>query len=189
VKLSIELTLIGGSSSVGKTTLADALADRCGAGVLHLDELVAMAGRTNSTIRFPAGIPDVWNRPVEGLRDGLIAKGEALTPLLHRVVSERLREGRRVVIEGEGIQPGHALQWADDRRVRAVFVVEEDEQRILDTLTVRGSSTPVPDTIRLKVARMNALYGSWLRTEAVRHGLRWLPSQPWATLLERFIGS
>lgn len=67
------LILIGGSSSVGKTTLAGALAARYRAEVLHIDELVAVAGRTDAAIRFPAGIPDVWNRSAEELRDGLIA--------------------------------------------------------------------------------------------------------------------
>lgn len=180
------LYLIGGSSSVGKTVLASAVADRLHAEILHLDELVGRM--TDPIIAFPAGISDVWDLPSQQLRDGLIAKGEALTPVLQDIVSEQVGE-RDTVIEGEGIHPGLARRWIGDRRVHCVFVVEEDVARLLETLRGRSGSPSITESVRLKVAGMNALYGSWLRREAMKYGLRCLPSQPWDTLPERFYDS
>jgi 2-phosphoglycerate kinase len=184
----VHVYLIGGSSSVGKTTLAEELRNRLGFSILRVDDLVK--GSPDPRIRFPQGVPNVWQRRPEELRDGLISKGEAIRPQLGSVIAGLLKDRRSSIVEGEGVQPQLALQWSADASVRFVFVVEEDENRLRETLSSRASGwkfEQLSSREQANVTGMNALYGSWLREEATTHGLSWTVAHPFATLADRVL--
>lgn len=187
------LFLIGGSSSVGKSTVAGRLAERFAMEVVRVDELLHAV--TDPDAFFPGDIPSIRSLTAEQLCQRLISKGNALEPVLHDIASRILQEGRSAVVEGEGIQPQLALHWRGDGRVLCVLVIEEDAQRLAETLRVRISARKNPtdpwgseaESIQQKMGKVNALYGRWLRDEAGRYGTPWVPSQPWETLFERFL--
>ena len=183
--------LLGGSSSVGKTMLANDVAVQLNIAVLHGDEFVNASD--DPALRATGSRLDVENMSPRSLCHVLIAKGNALTPLLDRLIGSRLEERWQGIIEGEGIQPELALKLAHDQRVRCVFVIEENEERLLETLRFRptgnGEPRDMSSGIPAKAAHMDALYGRWLRQEASRHELRWVASQPFETLPTRFLAA
>lgn len=181
-----QLYLLGGSSSVGKTTAATEIAGRLGIALFHVDSLLSTF--SDPMITFPSGVPSVWQRPAEALRDGLIAKSHALEPHLTSIIAHHLMEGQSAVIEGEGITPRLASRWTSLPAVRCVIVVEDDAEHIHRTLLARsadGRFEQLPVSERWAVARMNALYGRWLRESAVAYGVPWVSSQPFQTLAEK----
>ena len=185
----VRIYLLGGSSSVGKTTLANHLAVQLNSAVLHVDDVVQASD--DPVLRAACSRLDVENMSPDNSCEVLIAKGEALTPLLDRLIQSHLQERWQGIIEGEGIQPELALKLAHDHLVRCAFVIEENEERLLETLRLRPTGNGAPrdmsSGIPAKAARMDARYGQWLRQEASRHELRWVPSQPFETLAARFL--
>jgi adenylate kinase family enzyme len=182
--------LIGGGSSVGKTTAAAELARR--GGLQHLEVDALRAEESHAAVHF-ASSPEVWQLGAETLRDRLIELGAALRPRILRLVSKQLALGVPTVIEGEGIAPS-LLESLTDRRVRMVFVAELNEKRLAETLANRPSTGA--DRFRLLdpagrqcVCRMNRLYGAWIAAEALARGLPCLPSQPWQDLADRIFAA
>lgn len=109
-----------------------------------------------------------------------------MRPALAEVVDAALATRRSVVLEGESLDPGLAERYVGDARVRSVFVVELDEERIARTLRARSTSFGrLTARERATVAATNAMYCRWLEAECARRGLACVASQPWATLAGR----
>lgn len=187
----IDIYMIGGSLSTGKTTLGDWAGATFGVDVMHVDDMVSSSD--DADLRAACARFDPESLSVEELCEVLVAKGDALTPLLAEYVTARLREGRPAVIEGEGIQPDLALRWAQDPRVRCVFLIEESGQRLFETLCRRSTQDGTPrnelSPLLRKVSEMDAQYGTWLRCEAEARGMPWIASHPFETLAHRFLAA
>jgi 2-phosphoglycerate kinase len=183
--------LIGGRSSVGKTTAAADLASRRGFQHVQVDAL--RAEELHPAVQFVGSSPEVWDLGPEALRDRLIEICEVLRPHILRIVSRQLALGVPAVVEGEGIEPS-LLESLTDSRVRLVFVAEVNEKRLAETLDDRPSAgaarfRQLGAARRQCVCRMNRLYGEWIEAEALRRGLPCLPSQPWKDLADRIFAS
>jgi 2-phosphoglycerate kinase len=200
--------LIGGSSGVGKTAVAQGLARLFGISALLVDD-IRLAIQQVTT---PAQIPDLHTfvsdqeaalLSPEQIRDGLIAVGRALVPALKIVVAHHVVvEGTGpVIVEGDGILPELAAQhrfgelkhfWGlqTEHEVRSVFLFEEDEQAILQSMHARGRGfQDLAAEEQRAMARSSWLYGQWLRDEAAARGLPLLPARPWDTLLDRVLAA
>jgi hypothetical protein len=177
---------IGGSASVGKTTLAADLADRLGlSNVAHVDDVIP---EFEADVRpsFLVSTPSVWCRSADWLRDELVEWTARLHPHIECLVSDALGRGGGT-IEGEGIGPRIARRWDGDV-VRVVYVVETDPDVLYRTFAGRTTGArflALSDTERRGVVEMNRRYGEWLRTAADAHGQPLVSSQPWTTLPER----
>ncbi|WP_020672891.1 hypothetical protein [Amycolatopsis nigrescens] len=171
---------IGGSSSVGKTTVAERLAARHGIDeVIHVDDL-----RTHD---LTASHEHSWLRPDAELLDALLASTTQLQSALAAELDRLSALGDSRIIEGEGIQPSLIHQYAH-RDCRVVYLVEPEEHLLWTTLATRPSNPrflALAPRERRGVVRMNHLYGQWLRMEAERYRQPWLSSQPWNTLDHR----
>ncbi|RZQ62784.1 hypothetical protein [Amycolatopsis suaedae] len=171
---------IGGSSSVGKTTVAERLAARHGVGeVVHVDDL-----RTHDLTASPG---HSWLRPDAELLEALLASTARLQATLATELDRLSALGRSTIIEGEGIQPDLLHRYAHSD-CRVVYVIEPGEQALWTTLATRPGSSrflALSPPERRGVVRMNHLYGQWLRTEAERYRQPWLSSRPWDTLDRR----
>jgi hypothetical protein len=68
-----------------------------------------------------------------------------------------------------------------------VFLVEADEAAVLQNMRSRGRAEYQATASYEAEARMNWLYGQWMRQEAERYALPVVPVCPWATLADRVI--
>jgi 2-phosphoglycerate kinase len=192
--------LIGGASGIGKTLVAKPLGLRFGASWLGVDDLrlafqhsrVTLPERTEA-LYFFLETSGIWTQPPDSLRDGLIAVGEVMSPAIEIVVANHVDTIAPVVIEGDGILPSlFATPSVRDRAkkglVRAVFLVEPEEEALLANMASRERGTAGQSEAELRTeAHAKWLYGQWLAREAHRYGLPVLHARPWSTLIERII--
>jgi cytidylate kinase len=179
---------IGGSASVGKTTLAAEIARQWGsARVVHVDDLRDTVERGDLDLVDPT--PEVWTRPPAQLTDALIAFTERLHPVIASEIDGLLGSGVGGIVEGEGVEPRLVHRWSTDQ-VRAVHVVERDADRLRATFSQRPSSArflALAPATQDAVTEMNVRYGAWLQRESERHGQVWLPAHPWCDLPDRVL--
>jgi 2-phosphoglycerate kinase len=178
--------LIGGSSGVGKTTVAPEIARRLGAAWLMVDDLRLALERS--------GVPIPDSTHVEGVDapGGLVAAGEAMAPAIEVVIENHVDQRVPVVIEGDGILPSilerpPVRARATGGRVRAVFVRELDPDALHADLLARGRDGWREDLGWY--ARRSVAHGQWLEREAARRGLPTVPARPHDTLADRVLAA
>ncbi len=190
--------LIGGPSGVGKTIAAQEIARRFGVAWFQVDDLRLALQRSRVTLPegtdalyFFEETPDVRRLSPERLRNGLIAVGAVMSPAIEVVIENHVDQHVPVVIEGDGILPSllgreSVLLRAVGGQVRAVFVVESDEDAIYATIVARGREMAGWSEEEVRAdARAKWLYGQWLTDEARCYGVPVLEPRPWETVIER----
>lgn len=197
---SWKVLLIGGPSGVGKSIAARAIGQRFGLPWLQVDDLRLALQRSRATLQegtkalyFFEETPNVRRLPAEDLCKGLIAVGAVMSPAIEVVIENHIDQAAPVVIEGDGILPSlfdraPVRARADGGRIRAIFVIEPDEQAILANIVARGRGMAgwSEDEVRTD-ARAKWLYGQWLTAEARQYGVPVLEPQPWETFTERIL--
>jgi hypothetical protein len=179
--------LLGGSSSVGKTTAAAIVAQRLGAAHLQVDA-IAQASQDPRVRRFEADVDALWSLPAAHVCALLIEKGEALAAQVVAFIRRCSASAPITVVEGEGIHPSLARQHPASGLARFAFVVEPEQTILFQTLTSRSARfRALPATHQHTVAATNWLYGHWLRRQAIRFGQPWIQSRPWATMPDRLL--
>jgi hypothetical protein len=106
-----------------------------------------------------------------------------------------------LIIEGDGILPSLATQSAFSdlprfetidirRKVRSVFLVDDEEHRILDNLDERGNrgTGDVEREAQIAFARAARLFGERLASAARECRVPVLSPRPRETLVERLLG-
>lgn len=205
-QLPWRVLLIGGSSGVGKTVVAQQLAQQLGVSVLLVDDVRLALQYTTTPKQFPPlhvfQSPTVWQRPPEQLRDAMIAVARTLLPALAIIIAHHVVvEGSGpLIIEGDGILPelvarteaqhfhpgGSTTKLAPV--VRSLFLYEEDEQRIADNMLARGRGfEQTPAAKQHTIVHTSWLYGTWLRDSAIAQQLPALPVRPYDALLDRVL--
>ena len=185
------LLMIGGGSSVGKTTVAHELGRRLGADVIDVDALprdraVGLDGRLSE--------PGIWDRPPSNLFQLLLETTRGLAPRLRATIEARSLAVEGAVVEGEGIEPRLFDAFEAGAQVRPVFVIETDPHRLRETLSHRVSRGAelfrrLTSTEQGHVVEMNVLYARWLGEEARVRGLPCVESQPWPDLGDRILAA
>lgn len=194
--------LIGGPSGVGKTIAAQEIARRFGASWLQVDDLRLALQRSRVTLPegtdalyFFEETPDVRRLPPERLRDALIAVGAVMSPAIEVVVENHVDQNAPVVIEGDGILPSllgreSVRLRAVGGQIRAVFIIEADEDAIYANIVARGRGMAGWGEEEVRIdARAKWLYGRWLTDEARRYGVPVLEPRPWETVIERLVSA
>jgi 2-phosphoglycerate kinase len=187
-----QVLLLGGASGVGKTQVSYRLAAALGLGITEVDDFQVILQCMTTPEQLPRlhfwdMYPDEAQRLDEAqLLAHIQAVGRELAPALEAVIANHLTDGPSLVLEGDFILPELAARTAfagvhADRRVRAVFIYEEDEQQILRNYHARD------DKEQTRRARASWNYSQWLREEAARFGLPTVAARPWNTGLERVI--
>lgn len=183
--------LLGGASGVGKSTLAYLLGERYGVNIAELDDISTAL----ETITTPDQQPLVhfwrthWTRfsqytDQEHVDHFLDVCRQVYTPVLEAVVASRLDGGMPVIIEGDFILPELAARTefdghSNDDRVRALFLLEDEEAQIASNVVSRqGGDAALP-------ARTSWLKNRWLEQECDRLGLPTVAARPWATVTDR----
>jgi 2-phosphoglycerate kinase len=191
--------LIGGNSGSGKTRAAQALSARLGVPVAQADGYRLAVQAVTTPEQQPAlhlfrtgsakGLP-----PAEAAeRWGDVAR--AMYPALEMVVAYHLATAAPVILEGDIVLPRLASRrylpfGPPGAGVRAVYVVEPDEEKIHERSLHRGRGYHAlgPEEQRAESERQR-LHGEWLRAEAEAAGLPVLAPEPWSTLPDRILAA
>ncbi|MDB4949493.1 MAG: hypothetical protein JWM27_2142 [Gemmatimonadetes bacterium] len=187
--------LIGGGSGAGKTTLARGVSAGVGVPLSHADDFRLVIEHTST----PAQQPDIHLFRTPAARE--LAPDEAaarwrqvagvVSDALEVVVGYHLATDAPIVLEGDTLLPALAARAAFGgmparRRVRALFVVERDPERLHATLAARGRGFQhLSPRDREHEVRRQWLYGERIAGEAHALGLPVVESGPWGTLAER----
>jgi len=190
-----KVLLIGGSSGVGKTVVARELAAHLSLSLLLLDDIrlalqQATSKETNPELHvFLDYRAEQW-RNAESIYADWIAVGKAMIKPLDAIISHHIvvPDVGPLIIEGDGILPIASSQILEPKDVCAVFIVEQDEQQLLQNLRSRGRGFNDWDEIEQKgFAHASWLYGRWLAQEAKKLDLPVIDAGPQQTLLERLL--
>ncbi|MFJ7252157.1 hypothetical protein ACIQWV_06140 [Streptomyces sp. NPDC098085] len=188
---SWDILLLGGASGVGKSRVALQLAADAQGFVVEFDDVVSAVEAMTTAEHHPAvhhfdDIPDTAQLAVEQVLNLQIATARALEPAVLGVVRNRLTVDVSAVIEGDYLTPAAAVAAinegsASGRRVRAVFLHEEDPERI----TANYASREPGSGVQRHRARVSAAYSRWLGDQARPHALPVVACRPWDTLAAR----
>lgn len=98
------IVLIGGTSHVGKSTLAAHLANALGCKTISTDQLARHPGRPWPII--PRPVVDFYERlPAETIYWFLRVHHENMWPMLERMIDDHVRVGGNLVLEGSALRP------------------------------------------------------------------------------------
>jgi 2-phosphoglycerate kinase len=209
----MQILLIGGSSGTGKTVLARALSQHWGIPALQVDDFRLVLRRVMKQAKPRAGgdtdlwdqtglrpIYEVWEQftgsqsPPEQMAEGLAAVARVMSGALEIVIAHHIATRTPVIIEGDGLLPSLAVQSQFDNmtaapgEVRAVFLVEDQEQRLFNSALQRGRGFEEGGLAeQRRIIRANWLFGQWLKMEAQRLSLPVLAPHPWETLADRVL--
>lgn len=197
--------LIGGSSGVGKTQVAQALGRRLGISVLLVDDVrmaiqqVTLPGEQPGLHYFLAH-PMIWQKPPESLCEGFVTVGNALINPLSVLIAHHVfvESAGPVIIEGDGILPAlaarrdfsnlHFTPAPVTREVRSVFLLESDEDALARNMHRRGRGFgDFAPREQQTFIRASWLYGQWLKRQADAYDLPIIETRPWKTLAERVL--
>jgi 2-phosphoglycerate kinase len=176
--------IIGGSSSVGKTTVARALAARFHATHIETDRSLPADAR----LRPLDGSDEVWDSDPARLCERLIHAAAAAIPYLLDQITALNEASKHWILEGERVHPQLIEQAARAANTRGVVIIETDAQRLFQTLHERLPRFHTLLASRQRaVAEVDRLYNLWLSAESARRGVICIASQPWSTLAERVL--
>ncbi len=190
-----QVLLLGGPSGTGKSSVAYRLARHFDVPLTEVDDFQVLLEHMTTPEQQPAlhfwrTHPDPGRLTAEEIiRQGLTI-GPVMAPGLEAVIANHLDSQGPLVLEGDFIHPALAAQTAfgglpNAGQVRALFLIEEDEQQLLANFNQREPDQG-PQTVR---ARVSGLYGQWLNQEAQRYNLPVLPARPWDTLFDRCLAA
>ena len=193
LSLGSMILLVGGSSNVGKTTVGQDLA-RAGYEHVEIDQLRRLKPSLFPDVDEAFSAPRVSRTRPDTLFAALTEATQAMAPAITEIVERRLADPSPAIIEGEGIEPRLMLRLPRDPRLRPVFVVETDEERLHSTLVNRQSPgaaryrSLTPNEQRT-VLTINRMYGEWLQAQAADADLPSVPVHPWESLASRVLAA
>jgi len=190
-----KVLLIGGSSGVGKTTVALELAKYLSLSVLLLDDVrlalqQSTSNETNPELHvFLKYQKEQW-RNSECIFADWITLGKAMAQPIDAIISYHISvpEVGAIIIEGDGILPLAGSQFSKRKDVCAVFILEENEAQLLHNLQSRGRGFNEWDELEQKgFAHASWLYGQWLAQKARKLELPVINARPQQSLTERLL--
>ena len=194
------VTIIGGPSGGGKSTVARHLARRSRSTVIHLDDL-RLALMKNQSVATDPGIadvlsyfettPGVWSLSHEFHQSAFVRIGEILAPSIEAIVLNHLVTSEPIHIEGDSVLPSffdrpQLIAALAGGQLSVVYVVPESPGTIRKNLDTRGWGGPhVSDAQKDAMVLAKSSFGRWLQDEASIRGFPVVQPLPYSTLIDR----
>jgi 2-phosphoglycerate kinase len=181
--------LIGGGSGVGKTHLAQQLAQRYGISHMEADDLrVALRTVTNREEHSELfTFVDHQNYLEEFTQDQFIEKTlEAASTVwvaLDSIITKHIGFSERIVLEGDSMIPS-LLAQRNQEGLKAIFLYD-DLEHIRDRQIKRNRNKKrTPEKMEIN-AQFAYAYSETLRKQAEEHGFQTIQASPIETLFDR----
>jgi 2-phosphoglycerate kinase len=196
--VDMRVLLIGGSSGVGKTTVATLVAARLGMTWASADDFRLVLQRSTTPAQQPvlhAFFRDLPYLAGEALAHRYIEVGRYVSYAIEIVIANHVATNAPIVLEGDTLMPEVAAQRvvADldvGDLVRAVFIVEADADQLRQNILARGRGVEQLSSVQLaRFVQFSWCYGQWLQQEAMRYGLPVVPARPKETLVDRLLAA
>jgi len=176
-----KIILIGGAPTTGKSTVAQALAKELDLPWLSTDQI-------RNTMRVVADkdkYPNLFNGGLDAetfltsftaseIVDKEIAQSEAAWLGIKAFIEEDYTWSKGFIIEGVNILPHLvARDFSEDSNVRAIFLIDHDNERMKKVIYERGlwaDASDYPDYVKEKELEWAALFGKRLDESAKEHG-------------------
>jgi 2-phosphoglycerate kinase len=185
--------LLGGASGVGKSEIADEVAQHFGARVREVDDLYTALVRMTTPDQYPP--LHLWRlHPEEvvaldddAMLEHTLENAAVMAQALEPVIADHLGSSRPTVLEGDFILPSLAAMSSfedvpAEGTVRGLFLLEDEDQLGRNFREREGEDQP-------RRARAAWRYSEWLREECGRLGVPAIPATPWGTAVARAIAA
>lgn len=183
--------LIGGSSGVGKTYLAQQLAEKYGISHTETDDLRVALRTVTTREAHPELFVFVDNQNYlaefteEQFVESHLASGKTVWNALDPVITKHVGFNERVIFDGDSILPS-LLAVRSQEGVRAIFLYD-DLENIRDRQIKRNRNKKrTPEKMETN-ARFSYAYSETLRGEAEKHGFLTIKAAPLETLFDRVV--
>ncbi|MEO8456812.1 MAG: hypothetical protein ABI559_03265 [Chloroflexota bacterium] len=185
--------LLGGTTAVGKSTIAPQVAKALGFTLISADSIwraiTSITTAQTHPVLFQWPRPEVVPDDPSHLLQVHIEEAAAITPALDAFLTWEMKEGNRFVMQGAWLTPEFAARkCAASPKVRAVFIDEPEENAIMSSILERSKRTE-PDARQQIVGKVAWLYGNWLCKQAQQHGVPQVGRNPKETLADRIIAA
>ncbi len=175
------IILIGGMPTAGKSTIAKQLGHKLKLPVFSTDQVRTIM----EAVVTPADYPLLLNArgftaetflsrytPAE-IADMQYRQAGEVWPAIKYFIDHDWVWSDGFIIEGINITPQHAKDFADKDHVRAVFVSDNDRERVREVIVKRGLFGPpadTPDHLKRLEAEWTLLFDQMIRRDATVHG-------------------
>lgn len=174
--------LIGGAPTVGKSTIAAALAAHLNRPWISTDQIRDIMRsiadrRAHPTLFNPEGhgadnLFDAFS--AEQLVEIEVGQGEAAWTGIKALIERDYTWPQGFVVEGVNLLPHLiARDFAGAAEVRTVFVTDAKSERMRDVIFTRGiwdEAGRYPDSVKDKEFAWVMAYDAWLKAQALAHG-------------------
>lgn len=189
--------LIGGNSSVGKTTISQEISRKFNIVVGQVDDYrvflqKAVSASAKPSLHFFLSPSAFYHFEPNILCNKLIELGDYMSPMLEAVIERHISTRVPIIIEGDSIMPSLAAKYSSQQtekpQVRSVFILELEEEKIFDAMQERGRNfnnwTKKEQEHKVK---LSLHYGKWLFSELKKYRLPIINARPRETLRERLL--
>lgn len=186
MKSKKDIILIGGAPTAGKSTMAQLVAKRFGIPWISTDQIREIMRATVSEKDYPALFYTkgyTAERFLTEFSSEQIVKmemeeGEEVWVAVKRLIEEEHTWEDGFVIEGVNILPHLvAKDFKNDEHIKAVFLVDEDADRMREAVFSRGlydDADTYSDDVKEKEVEWSLLFSHKLKTEVEKYGYPWI---------------
>ncbi|MGO9451259.1 MAG: AAA family ATPase [Candidatus Binataceae bacterium] len=176
------IILIGGAPTTGKSTVADQVAKQFGVPWISTDQMRKIMRKVANR----ADHPKLFNPEGYSVERFLtefsaqqmlqiqLEQGEAVWTVAQAFIREDWMWTKGFVVEGIHILPHLvARDFRDGERLKAVFLVDEDTdrmRRVIYTRGLSGDAKTYSDDVKEKEVELVTLFNHWLKAEVERFG-------------------
>jgi 2-phosphoglycerate kinase len=188
-----KVLLIGGSSGVGKSTIARKFTEYYGIPLMEVDDIRIALQQIVKQEDHPDLFTFIKNQgrlntyTTHELVEKLIAVGNILTPVLKQIIKKHIIYNEPMVMEGDSILP-ELISLVSGPEVRSVFLYDDKEN--IEERTKRRSRGGILSEKNFDIEVMLSFrYGEYIKEQAQKKNLNVIQVSPIETVFERILRS
>jgi 2-phosphoglycerate kinase len=180
------IILIGGAPTTGKSTMAHLVAKHLGVPWISTDQIREIMRLVANRKDYPKLFnPEGYTAErfltefsAEQIANMEMEQGEAVWPGIKKFIEDDYTWKDGFVIEGVNLLPHLiAKDFANEKQIKPIFLVDEDADRIRNVVFTRGlwdDAHTYSDDVKEKEIEWTLLFSHKLKTEVEKYGYPWI---------------